>query len=136
MIEERRIRHADIAVGMQVHAHGRWFIVTSIVNDGRNTGTVTLTGRYVRADQITSQADNQLIWVPITGLGVRARAGRPAEAWVVDDGKAQRVALRPRYRSDGRPYVDRNGNRWAAADTTEHERLRRLGDAFDAARAS
>jgi hypothetical protein len=128
MSETRTIAVPDVAAGMQVKAEGLWWEVCRVVDNGSNTGTMTVMARRAHDDGRRLARNERLLWLPITRFGVTARAGYPSETTVSLDGKPLRVVYRPSHVRDPQPYVDGNGARWSRRATAAWRLVQALGD--------
>lgn len=131
MTETSKIATVAVAPGMQVKSEGVWWQVQRIMDNGSNTGTVTVMAKRVRNSEFVTAARPRLLWLPITSFGATVRAGTPMETTVGPMAALRRVLLRPRSARDPKPYLDGSGKRWGRTDTASHRRIAALAAAFE-----
>lgn len=130
-MSSRKIAVVDVKPGMQVAYSGGWWQIVSHVHNGLTPTAFGVWAKHVRNDGFASKAAPVAVWLPITGNGIAARAGSPAETTVLHKRKTMRVLLHPRRVGDPQPYLGVDGSRWSRSDTASARLVDGLADAFE-----
>lgn len=136
MREYWSIRTTAVEPGMQVKSEGLWWQVERIMDDGSNTGTMTLMARRVASTGLPTAGRPRLIWLPITNYGATVRPGAVDATEVQVNGYTRRVVHQPRQHRDPMPYVDGHGDRHRRHDTAAYRRIVELAQQFRTGAAS